>query len=173
MGNTDGSVDMSALESFESLPPTTPIRNIVWSMEKYEVAQMCATTRHSDRQVSEITKIPLSTIKVWKRHPDFQKYMTELMLDSADLMKAKSLMIMTKALDARIARAEELDDYGTITGRDTLAIIDQIAKETREDVGKEESHFMQTITALIEKSKGKALVIQPRDTPKELTEAND
>ena len=166
-------VDMSSLAPYENLPPTTPIKTIVWSMEKYEVAQLCATTRHSDREVAEITKIPLSTIQSWKRHPDFQKYMTDLLLDSADLMKAKSLMVMTKALDARIARAEELDDYGTITGRDTLSIIDQIAKETKDDTGKEESHFMQTITALIEKSKGKALVIQPRNTPKEISTSDD
>lgn len=165
--------DMSVLSPTESLPPTKPMRPILWSVEKYEVAQLCATTRFSDKQVSEETLIPLGTIQAWKRHPEFQEYMTNLLLESADIMKAKSLMVMTKALDARIHRAEEADDYGSITGRDTLAIIDQIAKETKDDVGQEESHFMQTITTLLKKSEGKALDIKPRDIPKELPDAND
>jgi|LGOV01.1.fsa_nt_gb hypothetical protein len=165
--------EASELQSFERSPSMTPIKEIVWSIEKYEVAQLCAITRFTDKEISEQTKIPLSTIKNWKAHPAFQKYMNTLMIDSAEMFKAKRLMVLSKTLDARIANAEETGDYGNLTGRDTLAIIEQLRKETEGDIKEEESHFMKTITTLLEKSGKKEVEIQPRNTPKELDYSNE
>jgi len=130
-------------DAFELADFETPISNallpsVVWSIEKHKVAQMLALSGLSKSQISRETGVPLATINKWTQHVEFSDYVNKLVLESASLMKAKRLQVLTKILDARIAEAEKTGDYARLSKLDTLDVIDRIRKETGEDEDRKE-----------------------------------
>lgn len=144
--------DPTALEEFERPVPTTPIKSIEWSVEKHEVAQLCATKGMTDVKVSEITKVPVATIKKWKSHPEFIAYMNNYILSMAESMKAYRLSLYLKIIDARMTKIEELGDYSMLSTKDTLDVLEAMRKETEKEDNKEQSQYIKTIEALLLKS---------------------
>lgn len=147
------SEDVTSLETFESPVPVVPIRPMVWSVEKYEVAQLLATKGMSIDKVSEATKVPVGAIKKWKTHPDFIKYMNDFVLEVEETLRAKRLMLYMKIVDARVEKIEELGgDYSMLSTKDTIEILEAMRKETEKADEKEQTQYMKTLEALISKS---------------------
>lgn len=147
-----GEVDPSRLEAFERPVPTRPMLPLMWSIEKYEVAQLLALSRMTVVDVSKETNVPLHVIQKWRQHPEFSDYMNKLVLEGATVLKAKRLMILQKILDARLARAEAMGDFSTLSTKDTLDILAEIRKETEAEDNKEKSTWMQTLDILLERT---------------------
>jgi anion-transporting ArsA/GET3 family ATPase len=142
----------SQLEAFETPIYERPLKPLTWSIEKYEVAQQLALSRKTITQISEDTMVPLSAINRWRAHPDFRAYMDKLVLDTAETLKARRLQLLSKVLDARVERAEELGDYASLTSKDTLDVLEAIRKETVDDQPKESSKYLKTLEALLVKT---------------------
>jgi hypothetical protein len=110
---------------------------------------MIALAGLSKVQVSRETGVPLSTINRWLQHGEFTDYINRLVLESAAVMAAKRLQVLTKILDARIAEAEKSGDYARLSRLDTLDIIDRIRKETVAEEDKQESKYTQILDKIV------------------------
>jgi restriction endonuclease len=148
-------VDPSALCSFEQPVPNVPIKSLQWSVEKYEVAQLLALSRMTLLQVSEETGVPAHAIRRWKAHPDFQEYMDNITLETANTLKAKRLQVLRKILDARLELVEESGNYAALSSKDTLDILDAIRKETEAQESQPESNYLKTIEDLFKRTMAK------------------
>lgn len=144
-------LDPAELAEFERPVPVTPIRPLKWSIEKYEVAQLLATSRMTMTEVSAATGVPLHAIQRWKTHPEFQDYINRFILDTEETMRAKRLQVLSKILDARLALAEE-HGYAALSQKDTLDILDALRKETEATENKPESNYLKTIETLFKKT---------------------
>jgi hypothetical protein len=140
------------LEEFESPVSTKPMKPLVWSQEKFEVAQLLATKGMTIDRVSEITCVPVTAIKRWKTHPEFSAYITKCILDIGDSLKAYRISCLLKTIDARVEKVEQLGDWSLFSSKDSLDILDAIRKETEKNEEKEQTQYMKTIEALIVKS---------------------
>jgi hypothetical protein len=141
--------DAFELANFETLVDNSPLPNVMWSIEKHKVAQMVALSGLSKAQISRETGVPLSTINRWLTHGEFSEYINTLVLESASVMKAKRLQLLTKILDARIAEAETTNDYARLSKLDTLDIINAIRKETGEEEKRDESKYTQILEKIV------------------------
>ena len=141
--------DAFELADFETPVSGDILPSVVWSIEKHKVAQMLALSGLSKSQISRETGVPLQTINKWVQHGEFSDYVNKLVLESATLMKAKRLQVLTKILDARIAEAEKVGDYARLSKLDTLDIIDRIRKETGDDEDRKESKYTQILEKLV------------------------
>jgi len=148
--------DAFELADFETPLSTSAVPNVLWSIEKHKVAQLLALSGLSKAQISRETKVPLGAIKKWQESQEFRDYVNQLVLESANLMKATRLQILTKILNARIDEAEKTDDYARLSKADTVDIINAIRKETVEDEEKKESKYVQILEKMVE------LTHQPR-----------
>jgi DNA-binding transcriptional regulator YiaG len=157
----DTALTKSELEEFERPVPNTPIKNMEWSVEKYEVAQLRATKGMTIDRVSEVTGVPVSAIIRWEKHPAFIKYKNDLILDMADTMRAYRLSLCLKMIDARVNKVEEIGDYSLLSTKDTLDILDSMRKDTEKTDDKEQTQYMKTLEALISKSPS-TIEISPR-----------
>lgn len=137
------------LASFETPVDSTPLPNVVWSIEKHKVAQLLAVSGMSKSKISRETGVPLSTINKWLTHGEFTDYINSLVMESVTLMKAKRLQLLTKMLDARIEEAEVNGDYARLSKLDTLDIIAAIRKETGEEEKKDESKYTQILEKIV------------------------
>lgn len=154
---------ISTLEEFENPVVQTPIKPIEWSVEKYEVAQLRATKGMTVARVSEITGIPISAIKRWETHPDFIKYKNDIIIGMAETMKAYRIMCLMKTIDARVEKIEELGDWSLFSTKDSADLLESLRKETEKDDEKEQSQYLKTIEALINKSPNTIEITQRRD----------
>jgi hypothetical protein len=132
--------------------PTTleSAKPLEMSFEQRQVAELLVTK--TPQRVSEITGVPLSAIKRWKKHPDFKKYMNDFVLDLAKDMRAYHLQLCYQMLEARVEKIEELGDFSMLSSKDTLDIMESMRKASDTSGEKEQSHYMKTIEALISKS---------------------
>lgn len=138
-------VDAGTLASFETLHTQKQIAPILWSMEKYTVAQELALSGKTKTAIAKELGIPLTAINVWLKHPDFQAYVNQVVMDGASLLKSKKLQLLTKTLAARESEAE-LNGYSTFSNKDSLDIISEIRKETGDERSADSSY-----TSLLEK----------------------
>ena len=145
-------LDPSELAAYEREVPTAPIKPLTWSIEKYEVAQLLALSRMTHAQIAEHTLVPISAITRWKQHPDFRKYMEDVVLESAETLKARSLMLLSKVLDARVEAAEQGGSYTNLTSKDTIDILAEMRKQTEGDKDEEKSKYVQIVEALLKKT---------------------
>lgn len=123
-----------------------------WEAEKYEVAELLATKGMTLQRVSEVTGIPISAIKRWKTQPDFRKYVNDYVLEIAETLKAYRLSLYLRMIDARVEKIEEMGDYSLLSTKDTLEILEAMRRETEKSEDKEQTQYLKTITALIDKS---------------------
>lgn len=142
--------DAFELADFETPLSTSAVPNVMWSIEKHKVAQMLALSGLSKTQISRECKVPLGAIKKWQESSEFRDYVNQLVLESANLMKAQRLQILTKILNARIDEAEKTDDYARLSKADTVDIIAALRKETAEDEEKKESKYVQILEKMVE-----------------------
>lgn len=147
-------------QPFEREAPQEPVKPLRWSIEKYEVAQLLALSRLTLEKISEKTLVPVRVIRSWRKHPEFQAYMDRLVLESAEAMKARRLMLLSKIIDARVEKAEESGDYSFLSNKDTLDVMEALRKET-DDQPKEQSRYMKTLETLLEKTQRREIEIQP------------
>lgn len=145
---TQPGTDAFVLADFETAVPNEVLPPVMWSVQKYEVAQMIALSGMKVSEISKATMVPLSTIKRWQTNPEFQNYINTLALESVNIMKSKRIQLLTKMLDARIEEAEgENGSYSKLSRADTLEIIKELRKESEDDEKKQESNY----TRLLEK----------------------
>jgi protoheme ferro-lyase len=129
--------------SLETIPP------IVWSVEKYKVAQMLALHGKSKVDISIETKVPISTINSWCQHPDFKEYIKTTIEQAASTMKQDNISLLTKIIAARVAEAELSGDYSSLSKKDTLEIIKELNVITEDDTKKEESNYTKLLEKLV------------------------
>lgn len=165
-GDVEGGMSADQLAVGETLIPTEPVRPIQWSLQKYEAAQLLALSRHSVQEISDMIKIPVASINKWKQHPDFRKYMNKLLQETAETMKSYRLQVLSKILDARLALAEEHNNYASLSTKDTLDILDSIRKETESEDNKEHSNYMKLIEVLITDTATKKALPVPETSSK-------
>lgn len=146
------------LADFETPVSGAPLPNVRWSIEKHKVAQLLALSGLAKTQISRETSVPLATINKWLQHGEFVDYVNQLVLESATMMKAKRLQLLTKILDARIAEAEKTGDYSRLSKLDTLDIIDRLRKETGEDEDRKESKYAQILEKIITATQGPPVI---------------
>jgi hypothetical protein len=156
--------NLSILEEFERPISTVPMKQLEWSVEKHEVAQLLSTKGMSIEKVSEITNVPISAIKKWKTHPDFIKYMNDYILSIAESMKAYRLSLYLKIIDARVDKIEAMDNYSMLSTKDTLDILEAMRKETEKEDNKEQSQYLKTLEVLLSKSPNVVEITHRRDT---------
>lgn len=142
------------LAEFETPVPMTPVLPVQWSVEKFKVAQMIALSGKTKTEIARITGVPLATINVWTKNSEFQEYIQKLVLESAELMKAKRLQLLLKMLEARIEEAEDPEGsgYGGLSRKDTLEIMAELRKETDEKDTAVQSNYEQLLGKLVELS---------------------
>lgn len=150
--------DLSVLDIFETPVNLTPAKPMEWSLEKYEAAHLIGLSSLTVQQVSDELKIPVRVIQYWKSHPDFKSYVDSIVLEAAKSSKAKRIMLLNKILDARLETAERIGDYSTLSNKDTLDIVSELRKETQENDDDNQSNWIKTLDALLEKSKTPKLI---------------
>lgn len=134
------------LADFETPVTSGSLPSVIWSIEKHTVAQMIALSGLTKTQISRETGVPLGTINRWCQHGEFSEYINKLVLESAQVMKAKRLQILNKILDARVEEIEALGEgYARASGKDTLAIVEAIRKETGEEEAHQESQYVSVL----------------------------
>lgn len=148
------------LADFETPLTCTPVPAVAWSIEKHKVAQLIATSGMSKQAIARETGVPLPAINKWLQNQEFSDYVNQVVLEAAAVMKAKRLQLMTKILDARIAKAEESDSYDKLSKLDTLDILAAIRKETGEDESDTESKYLHILDKIVSAS-SKTLDITP------------
>lgn len=136
------------LASFETPVPETTIPPMVWSVEKYTVAQMIALHGKSKADISKETKVPLSTINYWLKHPEFQEYIRKIIDQAAATMKQDNISLLTKIIAARVAEAEISGDFASLSTKDTLELVKELNKITEDDSKKEETGYMRLLEKL-------------------------
>lgn len=141
-----------ALAEFETPVSENPIQPLVWSTEKYTVAQMIALHGKSRAAISQETKVPLSTINSWLKHPDFQEYVKATIDKAASTMRQDNIALLTKMIAARVAEAELADDYANLSKKDTLSLIKELNDLTGESTSKEESMYAKLFEKVLMKS---------------------
>lgn len=146
------------LAEYETPVPVENIPTLVWSVEKYKVAQMLALQGKSRKDISLETKVPLATIDSWRKHPDFQAYIASLIDIAAATMKRDNISLMRKVVDARIAEAEKSGDYASLSKKDTLEIIKELNIMTEDDTKKEESNYAKLLEKLVIGSMPKTII---------------
>lgn len=135
------------LEDFETeYAPTAPA-TFVWSVEKYQVAQLYAITGKSKKQISKELGLPLTFINKCFESNEFQKYMQELTLEAAKTLKAEKIMDLRKALAARRELAEDMG-YENFSKKDTLDIMEALRKEIGEEKT-EDSNYAKLLEKLV------------------------
>lgn len=142
------------LADFETPLPTEAISPLIWSVEKYKVAQMIALHGKSIIDISRETKVPLSTINVWRKHPDFQDYIRQTIDKAASTMKQDNISMLTKIIAARVADAELSGDYASLSKKDTLELIKELNSITAEDTKREASTYDKLLEKLVMNSIG-------------------
>jgi hypothetical protein len=140
------------LAEFELPVSTKPAAPILWSIQKYEVAQMVAMKGLSRKEISKVTGVPLATITRWLSNGEFTEYINKIIVESATLAKAKRLQFLTKVLDARMEEAELNGDFAGASKKDTLDVISELRKETEGEDKQEESNYMKLFEKLIDKT---------------------
>lgn len=126
---------------------------LIMSLEMKEVAELTAVKGMTDLRVSEVTGIPITAIKRWKKHPDFIKHQNDFVLELAKDMRAYHLRLCYQMLDARVEKIEEIGDYSLLSSKDTLDIMESMRKATDKQDEKEQTNYMRTLEALFSKSK--------------------
>lgn len=137
------------LADFETPCSNEVIRPMVWSVQKYEVAQMLALHGKSKSEVSMLTHVPISTINVWCKHPDFIEYTKSLIEQAAATMKNDNISLLKKIVAARVEQAEISGDYSKLSNKDTLDIIKELNVITEDDTKKEESNYTKLLERLV------------------------
>lgn len=154
-------VDLSELEEFETPVDTRPVKPVHWSLEKYCVAQSLCLEGKSRTKISEETGIPLSTIRKWEKHPDFQAYMQELVLKQKDLLLAIHLQDLAKTLHAKRQYAEDNDDWKNYSRQDPTKIMETFHNISGSKEESEQSNYAKMMEMLLEKSnKAKTIEIE-------------
>lgn len=142
--------DVSVLEEYERPVSSSPIKPLVWSIEKYEVAQLLAISGYTIAKISEVTTVPITAIKKWKQHPDFIKYMDDCLSDTSVDLKKFRIGLLRKVISARVDRVEEMGgDYSILSTKDTADLLAELRKETEKNEDKEQTQYMRTIEALL------------------------
>lgn len=137
------------LADFETPVSSAAVPNVMWSIEKHTVAQMIALSGLSKAQISRECKVPLGTIKKWMESAEFRDYINQIVLESANTMKATRLQLLTKILNARIEDAEKTGNYATLSKLDTLDVIAAIRKETSDVEETKESKYTQILEKIV------------------------
>lgn len=150
-------VEAHELASFETMPGSGAVIPVMWSIEKHTVAQEIALSGLSKNAISRKTGVPLSAINKWLEHCEFREYINDIVLEKAQTMKAQSLMILNKMLQARLDEAERTNDYAGLSKADTLEIINTIRKETGGDQRKDETTYAQILERMLQASQPKTI----------------
>lgn len=137
------------LADFETPCSNEVIKPIVWSVQKYKVAQMLALHGKSKSEISKETLVPLATISAWAKHPDFIEYVKSLIEQAASTMKNDNISILKKIVAARVEQAELSGDYSKLSNKDTLDIIKELNVITEDDTKKEESNYTKLLEKLV------------------------
>jgi hypothetical protein len=137
------------LADFETPVSTESIAPIVWSVQKYMVAQMIALHGKSLADISRETKVPLHTINAWRKHPDFQDYIHKTIDQAASTMKQDNISLLTKIIAARVAEAEITGDYASLSKKDTLELVKELNNITEDDTKKEASTYEKLLEKLV------------------------
>lgn len=145
-----GASEAFELAEFETQVPDTPVMPVQWSVEKFKVAQMIALSGKPKTEIAKITGVPLSTINLWLKHGEFQEYINRLVLESAELMKAKRLQVLIKIMEARLEEAELEGNYASLSRKDTVDIIREIREETEEKEATQRSNYEMLLDRLVE-----------------------
>lgn len=156
MNDVVENVEASKLASFETAHTQQQIAPIVWSVEKFRVAQMIAIDGKTKTAIAKELGIPLSAINTWLKHPDYKAYIEQTVLDAAKAIKNKKLQLLIKTLAAREAEAE-LEGYSTFSRKDSLDIMTEIRKETGEERAADTSYTQLLEKMVLNSAKG----IQP------------
>ena len=151
------------MASYETEAPIEQLPPVLWSVQKYDVAQLLALSGLKITEISKATKVPLGTINAWRKSTEFMEYVNRITLESAALLKAKRLQVLTKTLDARIRKIEEDEDgdWAKASRKDTLDILKEIREETEVTEEKEESSYMKLLEKLMLTSNPPQLVELP------------
>jgi hypothetical protein len=152
----DTTYELAEYETPLKLDRVTPM---VMSVEKHEVAAMLALTGMTILRISEVSGIPVTAIKKWKKHPDFVKLMNDMVTERVSDMRAFRLRNCLKTLDARIEKVEELGDWSLFSTKDSIDIQDSMRKDSEAKEETEQSQYMKTIEALLVKS-SRPVVVQ-------------
>lgn len=147
------------LAEYETPVPTESIAPIIWSVEKYKVAQMIALHGKSKADISRETKIPLNTIHSWCKHPDFQAYIRSTIDKAASTMQQDNISLLTKIIAARVEEAELSGDYAGLSKADTMDLVKELNKMTNNDGKKEASTYTQLLEKLVVNSMPKQPLI--------------
>lgn len=141
-------------------PPVrvTPSKPMPLSSEMREVAELLATKGMTVQRVSEVTGVPISAIKKWKKNPEFTQHMQNFVLDIAEGLRAWRLMMCMKTLDARVEKIEEIGDWSLFSQKDSMDIMAEMRKDTEKQEEKEQTQYMKVMEALIIKSATKNIV---------------
>lgn len=138
-------VEPGSLASFENALTQKQLVPVMWSIEKFTVAQDLAISGKTKTAIAKEYGIPLTAINTWLKHPDFQAYVNQVCMDGATLLKQKKLQLLTKTLAAREDEAEK-NGYATFSNKDSLDVIAEIRKETGDERSADSSY-----TTLLEK----------------------
>jgi len=144
--------DLTELEDFETPVGTRPIKPMAWSIEKYCIAQSLALEGKTRVKISEETGIPLSVIRKWEKHADFQAYMVELVMKKKEQLEALHLQALSKTLRAKMDRAEETDDWVNFSKKDPTAIMETFHNISGAKEESEQSNYAKMMELLLEKS---------------------
>lgn len=149
MSNTENLPDVYQMADFETPVPTEVVPAMVWSVQKYKVAQMIALQGKTRKQISEETKVPLWTIDKWANHVDFKAYVKSLIEQAAATMKQENISLLSKVIAARVEQAEKTGDYASLSRKDTLEIIKELNTMTEDETKREESQYSRLLEKLV------------------------
>ena len=148
--------EASELSIYETASGNNQVAPVVWSLEKYKVAELLALSSKTKTAISKETNIPVTVINKWLQHPEFKEYVNNIVTTAAKEVHTELMKLKMKVIAARVEEAE-LNGYSTLTNKDTLDVMAEVRKDTSGDKTQDSSY-----TNLLEKLVMNSLHTQPK-----------
>lgn len=105
---------------------------LLWSIEKYKVAEMMACSGKTKKQIAKELNLPLGVVNKWCENSQFMEEVYRISQDYLKTMKQDNQMFLSQIIAARRAQAETAG-YADASKKDTVEIIAEMRKERGED----------------------------------------
>ena len=139
--------EASALNDFETPYVPKVAEPLMWSIEKYKVAELLAFSGKTKKAIAKELMLPVAIINKWCSNSEFMDSVHEMVGNQIKHMKNNRLMVLNKILQAKIELAE-IEGYADATRKDIVEVAAELRKETEGDTSKD-SNYARLLEKLI------------------------
>lgn len=120
--------DACELNDFETAYTPVVATQMLWSVEKFKVAELMAFSGKTKKKIAQELGLPLGVLNKWAENPQFMEEVYRMSQDAFKLNKQSRQLYLAKVLAARIEQAE-IEGYADSSRKDTVEIVAELRKE--------------------------------------------